>query len=61
LKGSDRRRWRERTPAMAAGITDHTWTLEELLTLKILNQYIKGILPIDAWSANSKAYGIENG
>jgi hypothetical protein len=28
----DRRRWSQRSPAMAAGITDHIWTLEELLT-----------------------------
>jgi IS1 family transposase len=27
-------RWRERTPAMAAGLTDHVWTLRELLTAK---------------------------
>jgi hypothetical protein len=24
-------RWRERTPAMAAGLTDHVWTLREWL------------------------------
>jgi len=29
------RKWIKRTPAMAAGITDHVWTLEELLTYKI--------------------------
>jgi IS1 family transposase len=28
-----RRRWRRRTPAMAAGLTDHIWSLEEWLTL----------------------------
>lgn len=27
------RRWRKRTPAMAAGLTDHIWTIEELLTV----------------------------
>jgi hypothetical protein len=27
-------RWRERTPAMAAGVTDHVWTFRELLTAK---------------------------
>ncbi len=27
-------RWVSRTPAMAAGITDHIWTLEELLCYK---------------------------
>jgi hypothetical protein len=26
------RRWQPRTPAMAAGLTDHIWTLRELLT-----------------------------
>ena len=25
------RRWLQRSPALAAGITDHIWTLEELL------------------------------
>jgi transposase-like protein len=30
-----RRKWGERTPAMAAGITDHRWTSQELLTYKI--------------------------
>jgi transposase-like protein len=30
-----RRKWRERTPAMAAGITDHCWSAAELLTYKI--------------------------
>ena len=27
-------RWRERTPAMAVGVTDHVWTFRELLTAK---------------------------
>ena len=27
-------RWRECTPAMAAGLTDHVWTFRELLTAK---------------------------
>jgi hypothetical protein len=26
-------RWRQRTPAMAAGLSDHVWSLEEWLTL----------------------------
>jgi IS1 family transposase len=30
--GAIRPRWRERTPAMAAGVTDHVWTFRELLT-----------------------------
>jgi hypothetical protein len=32
--GAIRPRWRERTPAMAAGVTDHVWTFRELLTAK---------------------------
>ena len=32
--GAIRPRWRERTPAMAAGLTDHVWTFRELLTVK---------------------------
>lgn len=29
------RRWRSRTPMMAEGLTDHLWTLEELLSFRI--------------------------
>ena len=32
--GAIRPRWREGTPAMAAGLTDHVWTCRELLTAK---------------------------
>jgi hypothetical protein len=32
--GAIRPRWRKRTPAMAAGLTDHVWTVRELLTAK---------------------------
>jgi transposase-like protein/IS1 family transposase len=28
-------KWLERTPAMAAGLTDHCWTMEELLTYHV--------------------------
>jgi hypothetical protein len=28
---NDWRRWQPRTPAMAAGLTDHVWTIEELM------------------------------
>ena len=31
-----RRHWVKRTPAMAAGLTDHRWTIEELLSFNIL-------------------------
>jgi len=26
-------RWQARTPAIAAGLTDHIWTIKELLTM----------------------------
>jgi hypothetical protein len=29
------RKWQQRPPAMAAGLTDHIWTLEELLSYRI--------------------------
>jgi hypothetical protein len=29
------RKWQPRTPAMAAGLTDHIWTLEELLAYRL--------------------------
>lgn len=32
--GADHK-WQERTPAMAAGLTDHRWTLSELLHFKV--------------------------
>ena len=35
-------RWQERTPAMAAGLTDHRWTLAELLHYQV---------PLPAWVA----------
>lgn len=31
------RKWDKRTPAMAAGITDHIWTMEELMTFRVAN------------------------
>jgi hypothetical protein len=31
-----KRRWRSRTPAMAAGLTDRVWTVKELLTTVVL-------------------------
>jgi hypothetical protein len=34
------RKWQERTPAMAAGLTDHPWTMHELLRYKV---------PVPAW------------
>jgi transposase-like protein len=35
-------RWVERTPAMAAGLTDHPWTMDELLRYRV---------PLPAWVA----------
>jgi len=29
------KRWWPRTPAMAAGLTDHTWTLQEVLLFRV--------------------------
>jgi IS1 family transposase len=34
LKGSPKK-WKERTPAMAAGLTDHIWTMDELLGFRV--------------------------
>jgi hypothetical protein len=33
------KRWAQRTPAMAAGITDHRWTIEELMAYPIVKSY----------------------
>jgi IS1 family transposase len=33
--------WQQRTPAMAAGLTDHVWTLEEWLTFPGVDQSLK--------------------
>jgi len=37
IKGRVRRRWGKRSPAMAAGLTDHVWTLRELMSRRILS------------------------
>ena len=36
----DRRRWQSRTPAMAAGLTDHAWTIEELMMTVVVPEAI---------------------
>jgi transposase-like protein len=36
------RKWEDRTPAMAAGLTDHCWTMDELLHYQV---------PLPAWVA----------
>jgi ATP-dependent protease ClpP protease subunit len=30
-----RKKWMQRTPAMAEGLTDHVWTLKELMAFKM--------------------------
>ena len=32
------RKWKKRTPAMAAGLTDHIWTLKELFTTVVVGE-----------------------
>jgi transposase-like protein len=39
------RKWQERTPAMAAGLTDHHWTMLELLGYQV---------PLPAWVASKR-------
>lgn len=34
VRGSPKK-WRQRTPAMAAGLTDHIWTMDELLSFRV--------------------------
>lgn len=34
-RAMSRARWQERTPAMAAGITDHRWSVKELLSYRV--------------------------
>lgn len=36
VQGLGTRRWRPRTPAMAAGLSDHRWTVKELITAMVL-------------------------
>jgi IS1 family transposase/transposase-like protein len=38
-KGS-RKKWKPVTPAMAAGLTDHVWTMEELLSFRVPPQHL---------------------
>lgn len=33
------KRWIQRTPAMAAGITDHRWSIQELMTYPLVKSY----------------------
>lgn len=36
LRAIGGRKWRQRTPAMAAGLTDHVWTMDDLLRYRVL-------------------------
>jgi len=36
---SKKARWQQQSPAMAAGITDHIWTVKELLTVVLVPLY----------------------
>src|SRR5205085_5957876 len=36
LRAIGGRKWQERTPAMVAGLTDHIWTLQEMLPYRVL-------------------------
>jgi len=33
--GREQRRWVKQIPAMTAGLTDHCWTLKEMLTYRV--------------------------
>jgi IS1 family transposase len=40
------RRWQPRTPAMAAGLTDHVWTTDELLSYRVPATFVD---QLDQW------------
>ena len=42
------RRWRPVTPAMAAGITDHMWTTNELLSFRVPIQFLDRMSEIES-------------
>lgn len=42
------RRWRPVTPAMAAGITDHMWTTNELLSFRVPIQFLDQMSEIES-------------
>jgi len=41
------KRWRPRTPAMAAGITDHIWTVTELLSYRVPAHFLDQLADIE--------------
>jgi len=47
LGTGSRRRWQQRTPAMAAGITDHIWSTSELLSYRVPAPFIDKLLQLE--------------
>jgi IS1 family transposase len=43
------RRWKPVTPAMAAGITDHVWTTQELLSYRVPAAFLDKLQGFDHW------------
>ena len=43
IVGWSMKKWQPVTPAMAAGLTNHVWSLEELLSYKLLSLYYRVI------------------
>jgi len=41
------KRWRQRTPTMAAGITDHIWTMSELLSYRVPATFLDQLTNIE--------------
>ena len=50
----EKRRYRDRTPAMALGLTDHIWTVEELLRTPVLTRLARS----DPSSVVRRAVGV---
>lgn len=54
-KGSPRK-WREITPAMAAGLTDHVWTMEELLSYRVPPQFLAQLQAQDSGVTSTQTH-----
>jgi hypothetical protein len=50
LRAIGGRKWQERTPAMVAGLTDHAWTMEEVLRYRVLP--VEAAPPRCVWPPN---------
>jgi hypothetical protein len=44
-----KRHWKPVTPAMAAGITDHVWTTQELLSYRVPAAFLDKLQGFDHW------------